>query len=126
MTAVAAKIQFDCCRVLRAAPGQGRAGLTATCAPPATLFGRAPFSRAARRFCLTQCEDVARSRAHPSAAQQDLFGGSDAAAFAAAAAAGLNSADDSLPYSTSELNAPEYSTDDFRMFQFKVGGLAPT
>jgi hypothetical protein len=50
---------------------------------------------------------------------QDLFGG-DGAAFAAAAAAGLNSADESLPYSTSELNAPEYSTDDFRMFQFKV------
>ena len=50
---------------------------------------------------------------------QELFGG-DGAAFAAAAAAGLNSADESLPYSTSELNAPEYSTDDFRMFQFKV------
>lgn len=49
---------------------------------------------------------------------QDLF--ADGAAFAAAAAAGLNSADESLPYSTSELNAPEYSTDDFRMFQFKV------
>lgn len=51
---------------------------------------------------------------------EDLFGGPDGAAFAAAAAAGLNSADDSLPYSTSELNAPEYSTDEFRMFQFKV------
>lgn len=51
---------------------------------------------------------------------QDLFGGPDGAAFAAAAAVGLNSADDSLPYSTNELNAPEYSTDDFRMFQFKV------
>ncbi|KAL4448901.1 hypothetical protein ABPG77_007618 [Micractinium sp. CCAP 211/92] len=51
---------------------------------------------------------------------EDLFGGADGAAFAAAAAAGLNSADDSLPYSTSELNAPEYSTDEFRMFQFKV------
>ncbi|KAL4422777.1 hypothetical protein ABPG75_008974 [Micractinium tetrahymenae] len=51
---------------------------------------------------------------------EDFFGGPDGAAFAAAAAAGLNSADDSLPYSTSELNAPEYSTDEFRMFQFKV------
>lgn len=48
---------------------------------------------------------------------QDLFA-ADAAY--AAAAVGLNSADESLPYSTSELNAPEYSTDDFRMFQFKV------
>jgi hypothetical protein len=50
---------------------------------------------------------------------QDLYA-SDAAAFAAAAATGLNCADESLPYSTSELNAPEYSTDDFRMYQFKV------
>ena len=53
---------------------------------------------------------------------QDLFGDGGAAVYAAAAAVGLNSADESLPYSTSELNAPEYSTDDFRMFQFKVGG----
>jgi hypothetical protein len=52
--------------------------------------------------------------------EEDLFGDGGAAVYAAAAAAGLNSADDSLPYSTSELNAPEYSTDDFRMFQFKV------
>ena len=56
---------------------------------------------------------------------QDLFGDGGAAVYAAAAAAGLNSADDSLPYSTSELNAPEYSTDDFRMFQFKVGSRRP-
>lgn len=51
---------------------------------------------------------------------QELFVGADASAFAAAAAVGLNAADESLPYSTSELNAPEYSTDNFRMFQFKV------
>jgi hypothetical protein len=49
---------------------------------------------------------------------QDLFAGE--AALAAAAAVGMNSADESLPYSTAELNAPEYSTDDFRMFSFKV------
>ncbi|KAI3430482.1 hypothetical protein D9Q98_005077 [Chlorella vulgaris] len=53
------------------------------------------------------------------ALEEDLYA-SDAAAFAAAAATGLNCADESLPYSTSELNAPEYSTDDFRMYQFKV------
>ncbi|PSC76370.1 Prolyl 4-hydroxylase subunit alpha-2 [Micractinium conductrix] len=52
--------------------------------------------------------------------EEELFVGADASAFAAAAAVGLNAADESLPYSTSELNAPEYSTDNFRMFQFKV------
>ena len=46
-------------------------------------------------------------------------GPGDPAAFSAASA-GLNCADDRLPYSTAELNAPEYSTDDFRMFNFKV------
>lgn len=52
----------------------------------------------------------------PRPAQQELFAGEAALA----AAVGLNSADDNLPYSTAELNAPEYSTDDFRMFSFKV------
>lgn len=33
---------------------------------------------------------------------------------------GANCADESLPYSTSELNAPEFSTDTFRMYHFKV------
>lgn len=58
------------------------------------------------------------------AMQEGLFaragvGPGDLAAFPAASA-GLNCADDRLPYSTAELNAPEYSTDDFRMFSFKV------
>ncbi|GAB4820040.1 hypothetical protein N2152v2_007086 [Parachlorella kessleri] len=48
--------------------------------------------------------------------EEDMFSGEAALA----AAVGLNSADETLPYSTAELNAPEYSTDDFRMFSFKV------
>lgn len=43
-----------------------------------------------------------------------------AASFAGLAATGLATADDGMPYSTNELNAPEYSTDDFRMYSFKV------
>ena len=65
-----------------------------------------------------------RRRLPPSTTPQGLFacagvGPGDPAAFSAASA-GLNCADDRLPYSTAELNAPEYSTDDFRMFNFKV------
>lgn len=50
-------------------------------------------------------------------AQAELFAAGESAFVAQV---GLNNADDSLPYSTAELNAPEYSTDDFRMFSFKV------
>lgn len=46
--------------------------------------------------------------------EEDFLG--DAGAYCV----GINSADESLPYSTTELNAPEYATDDFRMFSFKV------
>ena len=104
-------------RPLDVARGAGRAGAP-LCAgvlkdsPPPSPVRRAPRPAGPLDRRLT-----------PAAARrplQDLFGDGAAAAYAAAAAAGLNSADESLPYSTSELNAPEYSTDDFRMFQFKV------
>ncbi len=95
----------------------GRAASSAVPHLPSSRLQLAPA--AALRTCTPSILHALRS---PGAllAPQDLFGGADGAAFAAAAAAGLNSADDSLPYSTSELNAPEYSTDEFRMFQFKV------
>ena len=50
-------------------------------------------------------------------------GGSDpyaaATSFAGYAATGTGGGDD-IPYSTNELNAPEYSSDEFRMYSFKV------
>lgn len=81
--------------------------------PPAGRWGRdcGCFGRA--RACVRL-----RSSAPHDSALQDLFAGEAALA----AAVGLNSADETLPYSTAELNAPEYSTDDFRMFSFKVRG----
>lgn len=35
----------------------------------------------------------------------------------------FNTADSNLPYSTAELTQAEYSTDDFRMFAFKVSDV---
>lgn len=39
---------------------------------------------------------------------------------------GQFNAQEGLPYSTSELTLPEYSTDDFRMFAFKVRTESPS
>lgn len=62
-----------------------------------------------------------------SIAPQDFLGG-DHGAFVPTLNQCMNPAigDDGLPYSTSELNAAEYSTDDFRMFSFKVSAQGST